>query len=79
MKEQELILLDVEKQLKKDQIVKCSSNLVKDCDFDNKSGMTEVAFRFMTELNQLLFELDEIESELPTHARCDGLGFGLHR
>jgi len=46
--------------LKKDQIVGAASRMVKDHDSDNVRGMTEVPHRFIEEMNNLLFELDQL-------------------
>jgi hypothetical protein len=47
-------------QLKKDQIVGAASRMVKDHDSDNVRGMTEIPYRFIEEINNLLFELDQL-------------------
>ena len=56
----------VNRQLKKDEIVDKVSRMVKDHDAPVKNGMTEIANRWITELDTLLFELQNIENQLNT-------------
>lgn len=57
-------VLQVERQLKKDQIVEAVSRMIKDHDSPDVRGMTEIATRWIKDLDQLLFELQQIENKL---------------
>ena len=59
-------VLMVNRQLKKDEIVDKVSRMVKDHDAPVVHGMTEIANRWITELDTLLFELQQIENQLAT-------------
>ncbi len=61
------VVLFVEKQFKKDEIVRMASQLVKDCDFVNNRGMVEVSCRNMRELDKLLAQLDQYDLDLYKH------------
>ena len=62
MKNKHLLLVD--KELKKDEVISAASNLVKDHDDTNNSGMTEVSLRLLMELDNKLFELNQIENQI---------------
>ncbi len=64
LKEQDLLLLYVEKELKRELIVNCSSRLIKDIDTEPIKGMIEVANRYIEELNSHMFDLDKINNRI---------------
>lgn len=57
-------ILQVQRQLKKDEIVDKASRMIKDHDSPIVKGMTEIANRWIQELDKLFFELKEIENKL---------------
>ena len=57
-------VLQAKKQLLKDQIVSTASQMVKDHDGDVVRGMTEIAFRWIEKLNDLLFDLDNLDRDI---------------
>jgi hypothetical protein len=63
-KEQDLLLLYVEKELIKDQIIHCSSRLIKDIDSQPERGMIEVSNRYIEQLNELMHNLDKIDNKI---------------
>lgn len=56
-----------EKEISKDAIIAAASRLVKDHDDSNNSGMTEVSYRLLMELDTALFELRQIENQIADH------------
>jgi len=60
---QEKLLLQAEHQLKKDQIVEMASKVVKESEEDIR-GMTNVPTLYLSQLDTLLFELDQIDHKL---------------
>ena len=64
LKEQDLLVLYAEKELKRDQIVYCASRMIKDIDSEPVRGMIEVGNRFVEELNNLMFDLGQIENKI---------------
>jgi hypothetical protein len=57
--------LQIQKQLLKDAIVELASRLIKDTDGQlERGGMIEVGKRWIEQLDQKLFELQEIENKL---------------
>ena len=59
------ILLQTEKQMIKDVIVELASRLIKDTeDSSEKHGMIEVGARWVKQLDEKLFELDQIERQI---------------
>lgn len=62
------IVLQTEKQMIKDVIVELASRLVKDTeDQVEKGGMVEVGVRWVNEIDQKLFELEQIERKIKLH------------
>lgn len=57
-------VLQTQKQLLKDQIVETASRMVKDHDSDIVRGMTEIAATWITELDNLLYKLDETDKNI---------------
>ena len=50
-------------QIKKEEIVDIVSRMVKDHDSPEVGGMTEIPMRFIKDLDQLLFELGQLENK----------------
>ncbi len=61
-------VLQTEKQFLKDEIVHTASRMIKDHDDDIRGGMTEIAAKWINELDALLFRLDQIDKAI---ADCD--------
>jgi hypothetical protein len=57
-------VLQIQKQLKRDQIVDTVSRMVKDMSHAEKGGMMEVPARWIKELDKLLFQLQDLENQL---------------
>lgn len=57
-------LLQINRQLKKDEIVDTVSRFIKDTPDSSKHGMIEVPVRWINELDLKLSELQKIENEI---------------
>lgn len=57
-------VLQVQKQLKKEQIVDAVSRFIKDTPNETTGGMMEVPYRWIGELEKLLYQLQKIENQL---------------
>lgn len=60
-------VLQMQRQIKKDEIVDMVSRMVKDDEHVEIRGMTEVAYHWITDIDQKLFELQQIENQIANY------------